>query len=68
MPDAVFLKRTPGGYMYDTDKIKKPAADRHIRTLFRNRRAIGVAAVIHTTPMAILYVCLAMLSCHVLLA
>jgi hypothetical protein len=51
-----------------TDKINKPAADRHIRTLFRNRRALGVAAVIHTAPMAILYVCLAMLSCHVLFA
>jgi hypothetical protein len=65
----LFLKkRTPGGYMNDTDKIKITAGNRHIRTLFRCRRALGVAAVIHTAPMAILYVCIAMLSCHVLLA
>jgi hypothetical protein len=35
---------------------------------FRDRRALGAATLIHTGPMAILCMCLAMLSCHMLLA
>jgi hypothetical protein len=65
----LFLKkRTPGGYMDYTEIMRKMAWDRRNGALFRNHRALGAAALIHTAPMAILYLCLAMLSCHMLLA
>ncbi len=54
--------------MYDTNKIKNATGNRDSGILFRSRRALGAAAVIHTAPMTILYVCIAMLSCHMLLA
>lgn len=51
-----------------TEIMRRLAGDSSKGTFFRNRRALGAATLIHTGPMAILYLCLAMLSCHMLLA
>jgi hypothetical protein len=54
--------------MNSEKKERDPVGNRHIGAKFRNRGALGAAAVIHTAPVAVLLVCLAMLSCHMLLA
>jgi hypothetical protein len=67
-PGADFLKkRIPGGYMDYTEIMRRLAGDCKNGAVFWNRPAIGAAAVIHTAPMTILLMCLAILSCHMLL-
>jgi hypothetical protein len=68
-PGADFLKkRIPGGYMDYTEIMRRLTGDGSNGAFFWNRRALSAAAVIHTFPMGILCLCLAMLSCHMLLA
>lgn len=51
-----------------TEITRRLAGDRRHGLLPVNRRALGAVALIHTGPMAILFACLALLSCHVILA
>jgi hypothetical protein len=68
MPDAVFLKNALQEDIMDSTEIMKIlAGDRHPGMLFRYRRALGAAALIHSLSMAILFLSLAMCSCHMLL-
>ncbi|MBP1929508.1 hypothetical protein J2741_002055 [Methanolinea mesophila] len=49
-----------------TEIMKRMAGDRCAGLVSRSRRAIGAAALIHAIPMALLFLSIAMLSCHML--